>query len=116
MLSVAKIVPFNLGELTVDCMDPDNKAVPVNLTDNFDGTYRLRAKPVKPGKHTVNIKLNKHHVLGKWLLLCFRKHRKASPWEGLGIKGNRKFSRRWDMFVWYINMYEQVKTLSFEDA
>ena len=49
----------------MDCMDPDNKAVPVNLTDNFDGTYRLRAKPVKPGKHTVNIKLNKHHVLGK---------------------------------------------------
>ena len=55
----------------MDCKDPDNKAVPVNLTDNFDGTNRLRAKPVKPGKHTVNIKLNKHHVLGKSGSLLF---------------------------------------------
>lgn len=54
-----------LGELTVDCVDPDGEPVPVNLTDNYDGTYRLRVKPVKPGKHILNIRLNKQHVFGK---------------------------------------------------
>lgn len=55
------------GELTVDCIDPDGLPVPVNLTDNYDGTYRLRVRPVKPGKHILNIRLNKQHVFGKCL-------------------------------------------------
>ena len=62
-------IPFSLGELTVDCIDPDGQPVNVNLTDNFDGTYRLRVRPVKPGKHILNIRLNKQHVFGKYIFI-----------------------------------------------
>ena len=61
--------PISLGELTVDCIDPDGQPVNVNLTDNFDGTYRLRVRPVKPGKHILNIRLNKQHVFGKCIFI-----------------------------------------------
>jgi len=52
------------GDLTIDCKDPDGKDEPVHLRDNFDGTYRLKVKPTKPGRHTLNVRLNKQHVLG----------------------------------------------------
>ncbi|XP_053403623.1 filamin-C-like isoform X4 [Mercenaria mercenaria] len=51
-------------ELTIDCKDPDGLDVPVHLTDNFDGTYRLKVKPEKLGKHILSIRLNKQHVFG----------------------------------------------------
>ncbi|XP_052286746.1 filamin-A-like isoform X2 [Dreissena polymorpha] len=52
------------GELTIDCKDPDGKDVPVHLTDNYDGTYQLKVRPVKVGRHILNIRLNKQHVFG----------------------------------------------------
>ncbi|WAR27609.1 FLuncharacterized [Mya arenaria] len=52
------------GELTIDCKDPEGHDVPVHLTDNYDGTYRLRVRPQKLGKHILNIRLNKQHVFG----------------------------------------------------
>lgn len=58
-------LPYISGELTIDCKDPDGLDVPVHLTDNYDGTYRLRVRPEKPGKHILSIRLNNKHVLGE---------------------------------------------------
>ncbi|XP_060565823.1 filamin-A-like isoform X3 [Ruditapes philippinarum] len=76
------------GELTIDCKDPDGLDVPVHLTDNFDGTYRLKVNPEKLGKHILSIKLNKHHVFGSPFAIEIHptaKHGKVKVW-GPGLE------------------------------
>lgn len=56
-----------IGKLTAKCAGPHKQKVPVTLQENMDGTKRVSFKPIETGRHTLSIKYNKEHVLGKRL-------------------------------------------------
>ncbi|XP_055868283.1 filamin-A-like isoform X2 [Biomphalaria glabrata] len=52
------------GKLTVTCLDPLKRSVPVQLNDNFDGTKSLKVTPQMAGRHIVDIRYDGKHIMG----------------------------------------------------
>ncbi|KAJ8310907.1 hypothetical protein KUTeg_012772 [Tegillarca granosa] len=52
------------GKLTADCTGPTGQDVPVQLVENYDGTHKLKMKPVDEGRHVLEIRYNGEHVMG----------------------------------------------------
>ncbi|KAL8625534.1 hypothetical protein ACOMHN_014623 [Nucella lapillus] len=52
------------NNLTVKCTDPRGQVIPCRFLDNLDGTRSLKMNPTMPGRHRVDIKHNKEHIMG----------------------------------------------------
>ncbi|OWF47629.1 Filamin-A [Mizuhopecten yessoensis] len=50
------------GELRVNCTGPNSEIVPVVSTPNSDGTLTVQLRPVGPGRHILNVRLNDKHI------------------------------------------------------
>ncbi|XP_069103934.1 filamin-A-like [Argopecten irradians] len=50
------------GELRVNCTGPNGETVPVVSTPHTDGTLNVQLRPVGPGRHILNVRLNDKHI------------------------------------------------------
>ncbi|XP_060068988.1 filamin-A-like [Ylistrum balloti] len=58
-IDTAKLEP---GELRVNCTGPNGEVVPVVSTPQTDGTLTVQLRPVGPGRHILNVRLNDKHI------------------------------------------------------